>query len=370
MAPLLRWFPARKQPCNGVPRSAAGGAGFVRITLLLVGTLVAVAVAIAVPGGVGRGSAAGLEGVTLTEFEFVRPPDAPPGASFNVAAVSTDGRYLLYEFGVPAGGDGSPGRQLIRRDLTTGDDRVVGINQYTYPVMSRNGRYVAFTAPSNGISLWDADSGNPAQLIAGGAYPSMSDDARFLAYFTGGRDANRIYDRGGAGEQQIIDAGQGTPRLSGDGKLFTIGGCCGAGLAQYDVLTRQLVRSIPRSHAIPLDVSFSGRYVVGFAGGTVDEVGYFWADMETGRYERIPRSADGSCGGMFEHSIAVADDGSWVVFVTNGTYGWDGNELGPNSDGTFDAHGAYFVSIGTESIAVSSASGISCLLYTSPSPRD
>jgi len=337
-------------------RTSFRDAGLVRVGLLVACALGAVGVVVSSLRGSMTSPANAVAAVTLTEFEFARPPDAEPGASFNVIAVSANGRYVLYEFGLPSGANGSPGRTLYRRDLTTGEDRVLGVNQYTFPVMSSDGRYVVFTAPSNGITLWDSESADSPQLLASGAYPSMSDDARFIGYYSAERATIVVKDRLLGQEVPLKNFGGGTPRVSGDGSLISLGQCCRSGVSQFSSATGELVRSIDTPFdVIVLDVSYSGRYIVGFSGGTVEQVGYFWADMETGRYERIPRTADGSCGGPFEHSIDLADDGTWAVLLTNGMYG---TGLGPNSDGSFDAHGAYFVSIGASDVTVTSASGL------------
>lgn len=286
--------------------------------------------------------------IALQDLEL--PPDAE-GKSVHVIAVSDDGRYALYEYGEPSSWS------LHRRDLITGADDAIGVNQYSFPVMSSDGQFVAFTAPGNELSVWDASNVEEPVVVGSGAYPSISDDGMFVTYFAGGRNGNRLLNRATGTITELPDLGSGVPRLSGDGTLITIGGCCGEGLVQYDTSTGSVVRSLPRSNGIvPLVVSSTGRYVAGLQSGTVNEVGYVWADMVTGRFEHVPRAADGSCGGPFEHSVDIAEDGTWMVLVTNGA---NGTEQGPNSDTSFDSRGSYFISIGAESITVTGASGVS-----------
>ncbi len=155
---------------------------------------------------VASGAAAGawhLYASTLATGSLTLVSSSVTGA----AALSGDGRYVVYAAPAPLGPDLNAGCDVFRKDLVTGATELVSANAGSVagagwnadPAMSADGRYVSFgyetrdmriagSAPLNEIFVRDMLTGELTQVSAGAApgqgsfHPALSGDGSQLAF--------------------------------------------------------------------------------------------------------------------------------------------------------------------------------------------
>lgn len=305
-------------------------------------------VLILMPGGLAPTDAEEASPPTVINVNTLPLPESVAGTHLEVFKVTRDGRFVLYS----SGGNAGAGVVLHRFDRTNGEDLLIGSNQYTKPVMSQDGRYVAFTRSGNLLTLWDGND-RSLTVLGEGSYPSMSGDGRFVSWFRGGL-YSAVYDRQAQAFVPGWEYGCGEPPyLTEDGSAFILNGVCrqtDRGLSKFSTTTGTLLSRSSDPKLGPTAISSDGRYVVGIAGGTVDEMGVGRFDFDTGQYQVIPRTGTGWCSS----SIAVDDTGV-VFFSAYGSYKYGGVIEGPLADGQFDQQLFYRADFADGGLPVSSS---------------
>ena len=311
----------------------------------------------------------------------------------NGGMLSGDGKIAAFESNaanLPAG-DGSTFRCYVR-NIATGKTRIVSVtsngvpasSQTFSPAVSADGRYVAFDGTGMGLpgangagQVWEHDlktgktflvsKANQGPPSAGGAYPSVSGDGRFVAFESsasnlpggdGVHDFVYAHDRVTGKTILVSRDNQGHPAfgqvygqlLSADGRYvvyYSNDADLPAGngtlfhVYVFDrktgltrVVDRNSTGAVANGSSYEPSISAGGRFVAfdshaaNLPGGNVGSQSYL-RDLKTGKTKLVSQNSSGAAqteSSLYPH---VSADGRYVTFYA------DGSNL-PGGDGLTD----------------------------------
>ena len=334
----------------------------------------------------------GCRSASAIELISRTPGDLPANSSSNSSSVSADGRYVAFESGASdlVAGDTNAARDVFVRDRQTGTTERVSVatggaqgDGASYnPVISADGRYVAFASMSSNFApglafgedvyIHDRQSGTTeiVSVPAGGAlpannssyHPAISADGRYVAFASHASNLIplSIANAGGVfvrdrqtGAVEIVsistdgNALNGTctwPSISPDGRFvafvssatnLVVGGDSN-GVADIFIFDRQSVTSErvnittgggeANSWSDHPTISADGRYVTFQSSATnlvpLDtngKVDIFLRDRQTHGTERVSVGPAGVEGDYDSFNAVVSANGRWVVFESIAT---------------------------------------------------
>lgn len=304
--------------------------------------------------------------VTLSELGL---PAEVRGNPLRVCDLSDDGRYVTYINSRNIPGVGTY-HALHRHDLNTGDDIVIDDDGYDRceSVMSADGQFIFWRqVPSVGgwlpsLYVWVAATDTNDLVATGASGPSISSDARFVAYHAHGDPATsfRVLDRMTSGSVTIDDP-DGFPfdyLVLGDGSAVV------RNLRFYDPISGALMKSEHPADSYrytTTQASPDGRFLLGLRwppGSQGGDGELFRLDTITDEMTVLGTSTHTDCT-QFRSSMSRPDASGRALFTRAPSY--DSIAEVSNSllsDGQFDFYGLYWADVVEGSPAISSATSI------------
>ncbi len=246
------------------------------------------------------------------------------------------------------------------------------------PVISGDGRYIAFTSRATnlatqetdsdgGIFIYDRQTGHNECVTASGLTSAISDDGRYLAFASSADDlvaddGNEaadifVYNRETGSSERVSVAGDGgesndsssQPAISADGRYVAFASRADNLVAddnngEYDIFVHDRSTGSTERVSVGRDgvqgdnsswspaISGNGRYVAFYSQATnlvADDTNgakdVFVYDRQTASSERVSIASDGSQADFASFAPTISDDGRYVAFASQASNLVDGD---------------------------------------------